>query len=129
MAICLNGEQRRECVAFGPRVDLTAGISSRDAAADAVRAFEPRSKRPCRNRGHVVDRVEKQRTNDRLLADQRHGGVSLRNPLECLAANRLADHIFRNAELPDQVYYSSPLRSRIPGRFPDQTRDWVAPRQ
>ena len=99
----------------------------RDAAADAVRAFEPRSKRPCRNRGHVVDRVEKQRTNDRLLADQRHGGVSLRNPLECLGANRLADHIFRNAELPDQVYYSSPLRSRIPGRFPDQIRDWVAP--
>ena len=95
--------------------------------ANAVCAFEPRSKRPCRNRGHVVDRVEKQRTNDRLLADQRHGGVSLRNPLECLGANRLADHIFRNAELPDQVYYSSPLRSRIPGRFPDQIRDWVAP--
>ena len=91
------------------------------------RAFEPRSKRPCRSRGHVVDRVEKQRTNDRLVADQRHGGVSLRNPLECLAANRLADHIFRNAELPDQVYYSSPLRSRIPGRFPDQIRDWLAP--
>ena len=41
MAICLDGEQRRECVAFRPRVDLTAGIPSRDAAADAVRAFEP----------------------------------------------------------------------------------------
>jgi hypothetical protein len=51
--------------------------------------FELRSKRPYRNRGHVVDRVEKQRTNDRLLADQRRGGVSLRNPLECLVANRL----------------------------------------
>jgi hypothetical protein len=123
MAICPHGEQRRECVALGPRVDLIAAIPSRDAAADAVRAFEPRSKRPCRNRGHVVDRVEKQRTNYRLLADQRHGGVSLRNPLECLAANRLADHIFRNAELPNQVYYSSPLRSRIPGRFPDRIRD------
>ena len=41
MAICLDGEQRRECVAFRPRVDLTAGIPSRDGAADAVRAFEP----------------------------------------------------------------------------------------
>ena len=39
--------------------------------------------------GHVVDRVEKQRTNDRLLADQPRGGVSLPNPLECLVANRL----------------------------------------
>jgi hypothetical protein len=68
MAICPHGEQRRECVAFGPRVDLIAAIPSRDAAADAVRAFEPRSKRPCRNRGHVVGRVEKQHTNDRLLA-------------------------------------------------------------
>jgi hypothetical protein len=53
---------------------------------------------------HSIQQVEKQRTNDRLLADQGHGGVSLRNPLECLAANRLADHILRNAELPDQVY-------------------------
>ena len=41
MAICLDGEQSRECVAFRSRVDLTAGIPSRDAAADAVRAFEP----------------------------------------------------------------------------------------
>ena len=41
MAICLDGEQRRESVAFRPRVDLTAGIPSRDAAANTVRAFEP----------------------------------------------------------------------------------------
>jgi hypothetical protein len=41
MTICLHGEQRRECVAFGPRVDLTAGIPSRDAAANAVSTFEP----------------------------------------------------------------------------------------
>jgi hypothetical protein len=40
MAICLHGEQRSECVAFRPRVDLTAGIPSRDAAANTVRAFE-----------------------------------------------------------------------------------------
>jgi hypothetical protein len=38
MAICLLGEQRSECVAFRPGVDLAAGIPSRDAAADPVRA-------------------------------------------------------------------------------------------
>jgi hypothetical protein len=47
MAICLHGEQRRECVAFRPRVD----IPSRDAAADEVRAFEqfPDSESPVCN--------------------------------------------------------------------------------
>jgi hypothetical protein len=28
MAICLHGEQRRECVAFRPRIDLAARIPS-----------------------------------------------------------------------------------------------------
>ena len=71
--------------------------------ADAVCAFEPRSKRPCRNRG--MSWIES-RSNALMIAclpTSRVEGAAYETHLNVWW--RIA--FFRDAELPDQVYYSS----------------------